>query len=893
MDNDIGNRELMDKLQTLNQEILKIKQELTVEKEESSKFKNKYKELDEQIKIYKNQIEMNKSEIIDETENIENENEEENDDRIIIYNLLKERLSQINQKLSIVETFQNKKPLEKGEKLPFQCICVIFNEETQLKNTIDEHNSFKFQTFRIYHDTTVKKIYNACLELWNMEEKKQELINKDEKELSYKLCLIENNEKNPVLKGNENIANMLRQKKDLKNAQFLLYPSSIDKEEAIKKFYESNQKEDNIVNNNSDNIEEFTQNIVGMSSYINSKYYALKEEETSTKAVFEEDEKMLFQRKLKNYGILGCVIIIYGLFLIFSILSLCSMKNPFETYHEVKELKERFYKNFKNSNVNNSFLEKSEDIRESILQIFKDFYYDDSEDKTNRLPFVVISQARISFYEVTEQECHKNYANFYKNNYGPDPKCYKSYYKKKSNPKGYYAPYIKNSGYSNDKSICEEQSVEEKFFVYSENYENHNFINGCESLENYFYFFFKGWYSSPDDDVEDISIKGELGYYGKEPINIFFSVNFINKNVLEEALKLLTHKTKLLNSSFEDEEYDYFSPQYQQACVVSFTLYNLFTNHYYYITFLYEFSEMTGNVAPKIDIIPFVPNLSKVAGGKTIKVLDVFRLLLIIFFCLITFYQIYFRYNNKKNPLSKGKHIKQEGFISAFLSLEIIIDIADLFIFLFLFVRKRRSLYQNMIKNGEISNDNDFVELKIKEYQKIAFDYQIVIQLESLLIILLLMRFLVFFSDTPRTKRYFKYLRLSLYRVYPYFIFYLFFCFIFAIFAQQIWGPYYQNFKYFNRAFFSVIEFSIFHVQEVFYKNRFWSAYGGVFTFMFFIVVIYFIMNTFYGTYLESYRLTTLKHGNAYDARILAKIFHQPNEKPNHEFGNTETVNLN
>ena len=165
MDNDIGNRELIDKLQTLNQEILKIKQELTVEKEESSKFKNKYKDLDEQIKIYKNQIEMNKSEIIDETENIENENEEENDDRIIIYNLLKERLSQINQKLSIVESFQNKKPLEKGEKLPFQCICVIFDEQTQLKNTIDEQNSFKFQTFRIYHDTTVKKIYNACLEL--------------------------------------------------------------------------------------------------------------------------------------------------------------------------------------------------------------------------------------------------------------------------------------------------------------------------------------------------------------------------------------------------------------------------------------------------------------------------------------------------------------------------------------------------------------------------------------------------------------------------------------------------------------------------------------------------------------------------------------------------------
>ena len=337
-----------------------------------------------------------------------------------------------------------------------------------------------------------------------------------------------------------------------------------------------------------------------------------------------------------------------------------------------------------------------------------------------QLPLVVISKARISFYQSNEQNCQKDYEQFYYRNYEfTKPKCYKLYYKYDENKyKGYSSSYITNEEYYGDKSIC---SNPNEFFIYTNLTSNSNFIQNCSQLFDYFYNFFQGWHSTPVE-VDSIYINGDLGNYGKHSVNIFFSINYINENVLNEALKLLSHNS---TSNDTNEEYNYFSGKYQQACVVTFTIYNVYTKHYYYISFLYEFSTMTGNAFPKIDIIPFIPDLSRTKGGKTIKYLDVFRLLLIILLSLITIYQFYvtLTQKNKKTQFNIGKHFKKESFISAFLSMEIIIDLTDFIIFLILFVKKRNHLYQNMVKNGELSYENQFYELNTIEYQKIAMEY--------------------------------------------------------------------------------------------------------------------------------------------------------------------------
>ena len=56
---------------------------------------------------------------------------------------------------------------------------------------------------------------------------------------------------------------------------------------------------------------------------------------------------------------------------------------------------------------------------------------------------------------------------------------------------------------------------------------------------------------------------------------------------------------------------------------------------------------MTGNAFPKINIIPFIPDLNKVTGGKTIKVLNNFRLIIILLICLTIVYQFYLNFTQK------------------------------------------------------------------------------------------------------------------------------------------------------------------------------------------------------------------------------------------------------
>ena len=42
--------------------------------------------------------------------------------------------------------------------------------------------------------------------------------------------------------------------------------------------------------------------------------------------------------------------------------------------------------------------------------------------------------------------------------------------------------------------------------------------------------------------------------------------------------------------------------------------------------------------------------------------------------------------------------------------------------------------------------------------------------------------------------------------------------------------------------------------------------------FLLFVCVIYFFISSFFGVYLESYRLNSLKHGNTYEMRIIERL---------------------
>ena len=73
-------------------------------------------------------------------------------------------------------------------------------------------------------------------------------------------------------------------------------------------------------------------------------------------------------------------------------------------YDEISIIKERFEKNIILDE--NYFFSNSETIRNQIIKIFDDFYYDSS--RFIQFPYMLISQARISFFKSTSEKCIQN-----------------------------------------------------------------------------------------------------------------------------------------------------------------------------------------------------------------------------------------------------------------------------------------------------------------------------------------------------------------------------------------------------------------------------------------------------------------------------------------------------
>ena len=92
--------------------------------------------------------------------------------------------------------------------------------------------------------------------------------------------------------------------------------------------------------------------------------------------------------------------------------------------------------------------------------------------------------------------------------------------------------------------------------------------------------YFIAW-NSQIEDTENVKIEGDLGTYSDHSVNLYISVNYINKKVLDVALNFLSHKAIDKN----DISYDYFSPLMNKACFIDFTVYNFFSENYYYISF--------------------------------------------------------------------------------------------------------------------------------------------------------------------------------------------------------------------------------------------------------------------------------------------------------------------
>ena len=76
---------------------------------------------------------------------------------------------------------------------------------------------------------------------------------------------------------------------------------------------------------------------------------------------------------------------------------------------------------------------------------------------------------------------------------------------------------------------------------------------------------------------------------------------------------------------------------------------------------------------------------------------------------------------------------------------------------------------------------------------------------------------------------------------------------------------------------------SIYHFQNIYINNKF-AGFQAFYIFLFTIMISYFNVQLFFVLYLESYRLSNLKHGNIYDEKWKQK--YENDKKDNSKLNN-------
>ena len=578
----------------------------------------------------------------------------------------------------------------------------------------------------------------------------------------------------------------------------------------------------------------FVRRFAGVSKYVQNQFSILKEkdiEEMEQRRVSTKKQKIPLL-SLILYGIKG---VFFCLLFIFSFVSFIELKNPFKDYV--------IYSKLQYSIGYQESAEIQTDIRN---RVYRFLYNPESTNTATK----VVSSARLSIYQSNTKKCNKDYQKFNAD------ECYKAYYESNDNFEGYITAdnIIKKNFEIDDGDIS-------SLFVYSQNNPNNNYI---QNKDNWEFFLeneiFKGFYTN-NYEVDEVNIEGDYGTYkGTNCVDIFIPISLINDDALIWILKIVSK--------------DFFGDNFikQKAVIFDFTIYDTITKTYYYIYFLYENSFTSNSPIPKVKIIPFYPDLKELSHGQAIYVLDIFRLIFVIVLFVIMFKTIYDEILD--NISLKKKNKVSKNVLSIIFSLDVMIDLALFVIYISLFAIKVNNLYKKA-KDREIASisPDSYSRISPMEYYNIASDYETVVMLESSLIICLLLKLFSYLAKLVRFHNIAKYIKLSITKGLSLFIFYIILIIFFAIFGQILFGASSSQFTKYPIALLSTLEFSISHFNtKILSPSSYQENYQVVFMFLLFIMVIYFFISSFFGVYLESYRLNSLKHGNTYEMRIIERL---------------------
>ena len=934
-ENKININEQEEKLNLLKKKNYLLSQELMNKKEEMHKLNEESKNLYDQITYYNKQIQKesnnnnnnndtkNKSTIIDSSFNSMNPlmsnsniNENfikiENEDEFLVYETLKNKLDEINLNMDIVEHFPERKNDYENSNLSYDCICVClleifdinenenkivdktFNIKNKNNNNKENIKKIYYQTFIINKKTRIFDVLKESLIFWD----------KFNKENDYNIGLIiENSIKKINVNENELLINIFKNmKNNLKSIKFLLYPKNekISFDEIFEDENNNNNSNNNTnlnnnnnnnSNDNNNNFIKFLKCIAGTRKFIEEKYNKIKEEKNKEKEILSDENKI----NLKFIITKSLFLILYFLFFLFSILNLCDMKNSKKTFEQRETILNgiNYFNNFNNKIYFNS----DKNLINEILISFKYILFHIENDSPT---FKLVNNVRFSFYENNKIECNKILKDYYFNYF--DNKiieCSDDFYKKTNENKNFDIDYILNY----KEKFCDENNETsefyvKKFFVYEICDVTNNkteILNKCNYIKNcsdFYYYLSEIIKHNTYNNIKKINIQGDYGIYkGENSYDINIPLNYINNNTLNAILNSLIKEDLNSNNYFS-----FFNQKITKSILIDFTLYDYNSNNYFYVYILYELGENFGKKLTKKDVIPFYPNLKKIYYGKRIKILDIFRLIIIIFLFLIFLNNFIDNFSNKnktKTFKKKKKIIQNESKFYNIFSLHNFLDLLSFIFYLIIFIKKKHFLYQNQEKNENLTIIKNFIIPKNFEYFSIANQYEIIIILESLLILILIIRIICFFK-LKRIKFFQFYLKKSLIRIFPFFLIYIFLILAFSIFANKLFGLHNNNFSDFKNSFFKIIQFSILHFDfDDFKFNGRFINYEALFMLLFYMIIIFYITSNFLGILIEDYRLNSLKYGNIYSNRMSKKIKKNEKNKIESESEKNEKKNIN
>jgi hypothetical protein len=389
--------------------------------------------------------------------------------------------------------------------------------------------------------------------------------------------------------------------------------------------------------------------------------------------------------------------------------------------------------------------------------------------------------------------------------------------------------------------------------------------NSDSKLNNYFSVILQNMIDPSTEDLNsNFNQIGRVGSYTGSGQSIHLSLPHINDKIMNALFDILKR-----------EQYLFYSNSLRGA-YMTMTYFHYPDQFFYYVNVLFEFNTFGKVSIPRINVTPFNLNIYYDKTGKILLVLDIIRLVLSFFLALMALK------NLKDNfDLKKGTQASVADYVLTVINPFFSLIFVSFILYLIVFIKKMSSLNQNLstvfsIKKGVY----DFKELNKNDYGNIAYDYEFVVMLDTLIIYLLFARICLVFSDFTRIKMFFSYMKISIINSFTFICIISLIFVSFAVFANNLFGDEKDNFRDFGASLMSVILITIGHFRLIdTEKNKVDYIWKNFFLTLYIFIVVYLFLSTFIGIFLDSFRIAILRDRSTYSSRLLNIYIERKDEK--------------